>query len=454
MFRLNYRLFEPLHAPACASALCALALAAAETLTASPAHAHGAYPVASQIVFDRDDADRYTVNTSIGLMRTENAGASWSWICRSAYGAEGEEPTLALLDWNTLLVGHQQGLSVSHDGGCSFRVVESFAGKAVQQIEAAAGGGRLFAITGSWDAANGVYVSEDRGDSWRLSGDLHDMRLTKLLVSAQAPEHVYVAAIEVTETGAEIPETVIYRSTDGGSAWETVPFPLAPGETGFLLLGLDPTRATTLYASTVSNGAVRLLKSDDGARTWRELNADSRGFALLTTSPDGQKVFLGSGQTGLSRSFDGGETFSPPTVLNVHCLAARDQELWFCPDYISTSYEVGRSTDDGLSFEPVLALEDFRHGRLSVVQCAGDTLAQQCEEARAEVEVVFDQFDVIRGSAGASADEPRESRSSASRCTVSFNSHSGGDRLAALGLIALMCLTLRARWMARPRHTR
>lgn len=372
---------------------------AAGALDAAPARAHGTYPAASQMVIDAENPDRFMLRTSLGILRTEDAGRTWAWICLPAYGALSiEDPYLAMTDWNTILVGREMGLSVSRDGGCTFESVGDFVDQKVKQIVHAAKSNLLFAITANWNAPNGVYVSSDGGASWMLAGPMRaGMMLSKILIAPSDEQRVYVAGIEATESGAQVPQTVVYYSPDGGQTWEEIAFELGAAESSFNLLGVDPVRPEVVYATASSNRATRVLRSVDGARTWREVARSQYGFLEFTASGDGRRIFLGSDFSGLFRSEDGGESFERvPEDHFVHCLHMRGDEVWMCPGYVTTDYELGVSEDDGSTFKPVLRFESFRGGNLDVASCAGDVLAKVCADERSYVEDLLSQFDAFR----------------------------------------------------------
>jgi hypothetical protein len=144
----------------------------------------------------------------------------------------------------------------------------------------------------------------------------------------------------------------LYRSVDYGETWQELTGLLAvPGQGHWMFpppphvphvknLAFDPVDADTLYVG-IEQGA--LLKSTDGGRAWRELDAyyspDDvyyKDVHRLVVSPsDPRRVYMAGGD-GLYASEDGGETWehlSPPTGLvgypDALLLAPDDDRLLF-----------------------------------------------------------------------------------------------------------------------------
>ena len=367
-------------------------------LSAGMVQAHGAYPVANQVLFDPEDDSRIMVASNIGILRSEDGGASWAWTCMAAYGSNmNEHPHVALLDWNTIVVARQQGLSLSNDGGCSWQFPEQLAGRWVTDIQRAPGSDRLYAVASSREAPSALFVSDDRGAGWSAVGPAFPGTLLRSLLLPHAdPELLYLAAVEVTDSAAERPAARVLRSTDRGASWQPLPFPLADGEVDFLLLGSDPGDADRLWAFVPGGRSNRVAISDDGGKAWRDVLEHDAGITHFAATGD-QQVFIGSEFSGMFRSQDNGASFEHARPdLNIHCLAARQDELWVCAGYVTADYELGRSTDGAEAIGPVLRFDDFLEGRLSLAACPGAELEAVCEPQRAEVESLIEQAVQLR----------------------------------------------------------
>lgn len=92
---------------------------------------------------------------------------------------------------------------------------------------------------------DGVYKSTDGGKTWANLGLADTRHIAKIRVHPQNPELVYVAALGHAWGPNE--ERGLYRSTDGGKAWDRILF--RDQRTGAIDLSMDPTNPRILYCS-------------------------------------------------------------------------------------------------------------------------------------------------------------------------------------------------------------
>ncbi|MDH5759094.1 MAG: hypothetical protein OEZ65_05845 [Gemmatimonadota bacterium] len=176
---------------------------------------------------------------------------------------------------------------------------------------------------------NGVYRSDDGGDSWRHLGLAETRHIGKVEIHPTDPDVAYVAALGNLWAASD--DRGVYRTTDGGASWEKVLF--IDRYTGAVDLVMDPTDPNVLYAATYQrlrrawgfNGGgpgSGIYKTTDGGDHWTEL---TQGI------PAGDK-----GRIGLAISA------SNPAVLNALVEHAdRDMQGTY------------RTTDGGASWERV-----------------------------------------------------------------------------------------------------
>jgi len=98
---------------------------------AAPCEANGRFPRAQTIVSTPGGRVVY-LRTTFGIMRTEDGGKSYTWMCEDAMGFSGSwDPPLAVVprkpSGTRLFVGLQDGIAWSDDD-CSFEASKSAKG--------------------------------------------------------------------------------------------------------------------------------------------------------------------------------------------------------------------------------------------------------------------------------------------------------------------------------------
>ena len=233
-------------------------------------------------------------------------------------------------------------------------------------------------------AGNGVYRSDDGGETWRHLGLDATRAIGRLLVDPKNPDVVLAAAFG--HIFAPNPDRGVYRSEDGGKSWKKTLF--VDENTGAVDLAGDPRNPEVVYAAlwqarnypwlsyfmpNMGPGS-GVYKSEDGGKSWKRLAgsgwasgpigrigltvaSNGRVYAVVEANASSGNAGLppGSGtQTGLYRSDDGGASWQR---INA--------ETWMGngyfgrvttdpgnPDVVySTGQSIRRSTDGGKTFE-------------------------------------------------------------------------------------------------------
>jgi photosystem II stability/assembly factor-like uncharacterized protein len=201
----------------------------------------------------------------------------------------------------TLYVGAASGgVWKSLDGGTSFEPV--FDEQPVQSIGAIAidrkdhktiwvGTGEAW-TRNSVSIGNGVYKSNDGGDTWTHLGLPETERITKILIHPEDSNTVFVCA--PGKLWSDSKDRGLYKTADGGKTWNHV-ITARNASTGCSGVTLDSKNPELMFAGTwdfrrkgwtfrsggegpVAVSGSGLYRSSDGGDTWTELAAGSNGL--------------------------------------------------------------------------------------------------------------------------------------------------------------------------------
>ena len=221
---------------------------------------------------------------------------------------------------------------------------------------------------------DGVYRSDDGGATWRHLGLAATRHVSRVRVHPRDADTVYVAALG--RAFGRNAERGVYRSTDGGAAWERV---LHRGDAaGAGDLAIDPNRPHVLFAAlwqavrkpwTIRSGGPGsgIFRSTDGGSTWRELTGRPGlprgilgriGIAASPAQAGRVWALIEARDGGLYRSDDDGESWR---LVNNQA-ELREKSFYFThvfahptdPDQVwSLCKKAYRSTDGGRTFQVV-----------------------------------------------------------------------------------------------------
>ncbi|MDX1403808.1 MAG: hypothetical protein R3192_04690 [Woeseiaceae bacterium] len=184
------------------------------------------------------------------------------------------------------------------------------------------------AIRGNTSHGDGVYRSDDGGETWRHRGLEATRQISNVIVHPEDPDLVYVAALGHAWGPNE--ERGIYRSRDGGASWDKILY--LNEDVGAGDLEMDPSNPDVLYAGMwqarrfawglrAAGPGTGLYKSSDGGDTWQELTYNpglptgvNRGrIGVAVSGAEPKRVWMiieaEDDQTGVFRSDDAGATW-------------------------------------------------------------------------------------------------------------------------------------------------
>jgi len=216
---------------------------------------------------------------------------------------------------------------------------------------------------------DGVYRSDDGGESWRHMGLEGSRHIGRILIHPDNPDVVYVAALG--SLWGPNPERGLYRTRDGGESWEQL---LAPSDyTGVVEVQMHPEDPDLLYAATFQRerrmwsmlgggDEAGLFRSRDGGDSWERVgngfpNAPLGriGVTFCPGAPDTLYATAVGPDGGTFRSLDGGESWERRSdKVRSHWYYG---ELVCDPSNADVLYvpmtPLLRSTDGGANFENI-----------------------------------------------------------------------------------------------------
>lgn len=177
-------------------------------------------------------------------------------------------------------------------------------------------------IRGNVSHGDGVYLSQDGGETWQHRGLQATRHIARVRIHPTDPDVVYVAALG--HAFGPHSERGVFRSRDGGLTWTKVLF--KSDHTGAIDLAMDPNNPRILYAAlweahrtpwSLSSGGDEsgLYKSTDGGDTWTDISRQNglpegvMGRLGVSVSPaDSNRIYLSveADKGGIYRSDDGG----------------------------------------------------------------------------------------------------------------------------------------------------
>jgi photosystem II stability/assembly factor-like uncharacterized protein len=328
-----------------------------------PALANGRFPAADQILVDPSDPAHFALRATFGVLQSRDAGHSWTWICEAAVGYMGD-PALALLGGGNLLAGFFGSVAVSAEQGCAWgvRTLDTQYQYAFDATLDPADPSRAWVLTVSVDGTRQVsLLSVDATGAIGTTLPVGQGFVPSTVeVAPSDPQRIYV-------TGAiENEPSIVLRSQDGGQNWSRFPFD-AYGSLPLFISAIDPLDPDRLYARVDNQPGDHLLVSRDGGQTWQtvfSLDGDLFGFAL---SPDGSKIATGGPDLGVYIASTDDLTFQPvpAPVRGLRCLRWTDDGLLACGQEALDGWTVGRTQNEGQSFEPLFHVQD-----LTPLECA------------------------------------------------------------------------------------
>jgi hypothetical protein len=337
---------------------CALALLA--FLASNAALANGRFPAAGQIVFDPEDSQNVALRTTFGLLISRDRGETFDFVCESALrlGVE-EDPMLAFTASGPLVVATFGGVLTSYDG-CSYAFVPELEGQIVLDLARSNGAPDTLVAFRLLGRGGGLYDSglvrsEDGGRSWTF---LPLLPIEYLPITVDIGAHssrVYLSA----RRGADDEfDSALLVSSDGGESFETRVIPSTRGQHLAYIAGVHPNDVDRLWVRIDDPDGTVLVETRDAGETFETLFEAQGLLTGFAVAPGGETVAFGGRDDGLWISETDGAVERRSDV-GPTCLAWSGDGLWACSDAQVTGFSLGRSSDEGRTFQPLLEFSDL-----------------------------------------------------------------------------------------------
>ncbi len=346
------------------SFLAALALLAAP----SGARADGAFPNSQNIMTPAALPHEILLGTNFGLVMSFDDGRSWTYSCEQPLSSFATLYQVGPPPANRIYAVSPMGAISSSDVGCSWSAATDVpAGAALDVYADQSDGNHVLAVVSASTDAGVLYQvrsSSNGGQSFgtviytAAAGD----HVTGVEVSRSAPQTIYLTLTSGTTTF--IPK--VAQTTDGGAHWAVHDLSASlPAKTYSLsLIAVDPANAQTLFLRTGSSAGETLAVSTDGGMTATSPIALAGGsLTAFTRMDNGHLIAAGlMGTTNVAyRSMDGGKTFLQlPSAIPVRGLSARGGTLFAATDTLSVPEAIDTSSDEGVTWQPLMAYMDIQ----------------------------------------------------------------------------------------------
>ena len=279
----------------------------------------------------------YVTAGSGGVWKTQNSGTTWKSIFDNqksySIGCISLDPQNPNIIWvgtgenvGGRHVAYGDGIYKSEDGGESWKNMGLKKSEHISKIIIHPKNSDILWVASQgplWNKGGerGVYKSIDGGKSWTQTlGDKEWVGATDLLIDPRNPNMLYAATWQRHRTVAGYlgggPGTAIYKSNDGGDNWVKLKNGLPTSNMGKIGLVLSPQNPDVIYAAIELDrrtGAV--YKSTNKGAKWTKMSDAVAGgtgphyYQELYASPHNfDELYLADNY--MQVSFDGGKTFT------------------------------------------------------------------------------------------------------------------------------------------------
>jgi len=278
----------------------------------------------------------YIATASGGVWKTTSAGVEWTPIFdeQGSYsiGTVVTDPNVEGRVWvgtgennSQRSVSFGDGVYRSDDGGETWRNMGLGASEHIGRIlidprdsdrVLVAAQGPLWADGGD----RGLYETRDGGENWTRILHVSEMTgISDVVWHPESPDVIYASSWQRRRhVGILIgggPEGTVFKSTDGGSTWAEIDRGLPTVDRGRIGLAISPQRPEVVYAVVAAaDEQSGFYRSSDAGATWVRVNdwapGDPQYYHELFPSPHSFDEVWGV-EVNLMKTVDGGTTWDP-----------------------------------------------------------------------------------------------------------------------------------------------
>jgi len=344
------------------------------------ARADGAFPNSQNVMTPASLPHAILLGTNFGLVMSADDGQTWTWSCEQPLNAFATLYQVGAAPAHRLYAVSPLGAISSDDIGCSWSAASDVpAGTALDVFADPGDANRAFAVvTESTDAGvlYHVKLSTNGGRTFdtvlytAAAGD----HVTGVEAARSAPQTIYLTLTSGTYTPK------VAQTTDGGAHWTVhdLTASLAAKTYSISLIAVDAANAQKLFLRVGSAAGEALAVSTDGGATASSPLPLAGGSLTAFTRLESGSLFA-AGVAGTEnvvyRSTDGGASFQKlPPAPPVRGLSARGTTLYAATDTMSDSAAIETSSDEGMTWKPLMAYSDIQ----AIQSCVMSTCQDDC----------------------------------------------------------------------------
>ena len=301
--------------------------------------------IADILIHPEDENTWYVAVGSGGIWKTVNSGTTWKAVFddQGAYSigclaVDRSNPEVIWAGTGENVggrhVGYGDGIYRSEDGGNSWKNMGLKDSEHISKIIVHPKNSKIIWVAAQgplWSKGGerGVFKTIDGGTTWKkVLGDQEWTGATDLLIDPRNADRLYAATWQRHRTVAAYigggPNTAIYRSEDGGENWEKLSNGLPKGNMGKIGLAISPQQPDVVYAAIeLDRRSGGVFRSENRGASWQKMSDVVAGgtgphyYQELYASPHQfDKIYLMDVRLQISE--DGGKTFKPMHHRNVH----------------------------------------------------------------------------------------------------------------------------------------